>query len=524
MSFLDFSYRHRHSWGEYLDQQYLKENMNVVVAKNVREAVGSIEDIYKNDADRIGANLIDIQYSIDESNENLECISFQLEKIENTLDVLNSNIVSGFQALFVKLDELDASLAHIGRGIDTLVEITRTPIQTWSFNLYENARDAMRRKLFPEALDAIRIAINGNEFQPGYKTDYRFHHLVGVLLLGIPGEPESHALVDLNSAEQAFLLAARYAHHDNKPEAAQALVGAGKTAYAKGQLPDAHKYYLDALKCDPRCGEAYYQLARLSVDANAVDSIRHFLCEAFNIHWSFAMRASSDAQFSHLHRLVEECVHKTAERIANNVMPALNSSQSQLNYLLSKQDDAIIVTELDRFRTVRSEVDKYVGEAESRKLKPVFEVRTEIVNLPDNLKNVASEYCQKLKLHERVIVSRGVTESPHGNPEKISDVVATWMAVVSIVGWAVICYFSNRRDINTFWFDVVGMFLIAGIIAGPVIAAIVTATKFVVKQFATEIIDGNIRSERAINESITTENRKALNRKLEEIKLFFSLP
>src|SRR5437588_10959080 len=117
---VEFSYLLHHSYKDYLAQQYLKENVNAAVAKNVREAVGSIEDIYNNNTNRITAELTDIQCRIDRTNEALENLSFGLDGIQGTLDVINGNIVSGFQALFVQVDELNDSLAHIGRGIDRL--------------------------------------------------------------------------------------------------------------------------------------------------------------------------------------------------------------------------------------------------------------------------------------------------------------------------------------------------------------------------------------------------------------------
>jgi hypothetical protein len=155
---IEFSYRLHHSYEQYLSQQYLKENIDAVVARNVREAVGSLEDIYEANTNRITAGLTDIECRIDRTNDALEQLSFGLDGIQGTLDVINGNIVSGFQAMFVQLDELNDSLAHIGRGIadvnrgiDALVQIGRTPVQTWALNQFEIARDAARRKLFPEA-------------------------------------------------------------------------------------------------------------------------------------------------------------------------------------------------------------------------------------------------------------------------------------------------------------------------------------------------------------------------------------
>ena len=434
---VEFSYLLRHSYKEYLEQQYLKENIDVVVSKNVREAVGSIEDIYKRNTDRLCAGLTDIQYRIDQTNDSLEIISFDLDRIVDSLDVINSNIVSGFQALFVKFDELGESLAHIGQGVDKLVEIARTPVQTWALNQYEIACDAVRRKLFPEALEALRLAVDGNGQQTGYKTDFRFHQLRGILLLGIPGEPDTIDLVDLKAAEQAFLLAARYAQHDHKTEAAQGLVGAGKAAYADGRPFDANKHNFGAVKLDPRCGEANYQLARLAVEASSPDAMQHFLEAAFDIHWSFAIRAGADVQFSEHRGFVAACAQRAAKKIASEIQPEIDVFEKKVR-LFERSG----VAYYPPFQSGAYETMQYVlaGAKEALNvglLKPVFDMRVNIPSFTVTVRQCANRYCDELMARSENIISAGTDNGATeylSVPDRSDTVskIGAWIAGISV--------------------------------------------------------------------------------------------
>ena len=308
--------------------------MDVVISKNIRKAIGLIDDIYKKNAEALNAGLKNIKEGMD---ENFEIVNLNLEQISGTLDVLNSNIVTGFQLLFVKVDELNTSLAHLSRGIDTLIEIARTPVQTWAFNQYEIACDMVRRRLFPEALEALTFAIDGKDQHTGYKSEFRFHRLRGVVLSGTPGGSESIEVLNLKAAEDSFIVAARYARHDHPTEAAQAFIGAGRSAYVDGRLLDAEKWYQDALKLDHQCAEANYQMARLSLHAENPSQVESYLCKALYSHWSFAMRASADGLFVEHQQLVRKCVESVAQTIADEIRPRLGDITLRIQFLREKQ-------------------------------------------------------------------------------------------------------------------------------------------------------------------------------------------
>ena len=543
---VEFSYRWRHSYKEYIAQQYLRDNVDVVVAKSVREAVGSIKDVYGDNADRVGAGLTEIRYRIDQTNETLELISFRLGGIQDKLDVANFNIVSGFQALFVKADELNDSLAHIScgiesvnRSINTLIGIARTPAQTWAYNQYEIARDALRRKLFPEALEALNFAINGSPQNAGHKTDYHFHQLRGVLLLGIPGEPDTVNLVDLEAAECSFLLAARYAHYDNPSEAAQALVGAGKAAYADGRLPDSEKHYAAALQTDPRCGEANYQMARLWVHAKDANAIQSYLSAACNIHWSFAMRAAEDAQFSHITNIVEKCVRSTTEAIIQESYPSMLKIVRDMKFIKEREIELCPVQELSEHLILIDKIKEARDALETKRLKDVYDIRRNIPRNHDTLEKFVASYCERLQLNETRIVEQGATDtvsaSPRRNPEAIattiSSYVTTGLVIVELIVYLTII--SREASSRFFIADFIALLILPGVFVaiglGSLTFVVNRATYYLTYAVVVDSNQAKEHGERSYNESITeanrtlvVRNRALLHQSLGEIRSHFA--
>lgn len=429
-----FYYHGTHSWKEYIGQQYLKENMDIVISRNIREAVGTVQEIYKDHSARTASHVEDLRYDINRANENFEVIALNLEAVSESLDVLNSNVVSGFQALFVQVDELNSSLAHLSRQMDTLVEIARTPVQTWALNQYEIAQDLARRKLFPEALESLEYAIEGKDQHTGYKSDFRFHQLRAVVLMGIPGAPQSIDVIDLKGAERSFLLAARYARHDHATAAAQAYVGAGKAAYADGRFDDAHQHYKGALDLDEQCGEANFQIARLRAHAGDMAGLQQSLTKALDIHWSFAMRAAADILFVANRDLVERSIRDTADRILRAVAPTVDEADRRVKFFIDEQDPEFKIEDVAEFRRLASTIREVRDAIEAGTLKRAHEARLAIAHLPAQLTETASRYCEFLISRQATITARGVEnkERDTGTDMRTAAVAINW-AVIAVI-------------------------------------------------------------------------------------------
>jgi hypothetical protein len=157
----------------------------------------------------------------------MDLISYEIKKTKTEID-------SKFNWSMCHL------LAQTGRMNDSLTElikISKTPVQTAAYEQFEIARDAYRRGLYLECLEALNKAINGDHTTVGYKLEWRFHQMKGTLHLGFTDC--DYTFIDLAKAEESFLLAGRYAKTDFHEYAGQAYLSAGWAAYCQGNLTEA---------------------------------------------------------------------------------------------------------------------------------------------------------------------------------------------------------------------------------------------------------------------------------------------
>jgi len=152
-------------------------------------------------------------------------LAVQMDAIAGEISELNAGFQWGFGQMIAQMGGMNASLRE-------LIQIAKTPVQTWAYNQFEIARENFRKGLFTNCIKRLDKAINGDQTSAGYEEDWRFHQMVGVVRLSFFGcEP---GLIDLALAEEAFLLAASYARTDEPQEAAKALLSAGWSAFVQG--------------------------------------------------------------------------------------------------------------------------------------------------------------------------------------------------------------------------------------------------------------------------------------------------
>src|SRR6266851_9399572 len=111
------NYRINASYKEFIAQQYLRRNMDIVLSTRLREAVGSIDEIFGKHAQRV-QETIDSGFS--SVTDNLETITLSLDGIQESVDIMNANIVSGFQALLAGMEETNRYLSVMKSGVDSL--------------------------------------------------------------------------------------------------------------------------------------------------------------------------------------------------------------------------------------------------------------------------------------------------------------------------------------------------------------------------------------------------------------------
>src|SRR5262249_3637184 len=113
------------SYQAYLAGHYLKQNIDITLAKDIRVLVGSVDEIFKRNTRALTDALRDFRYFLSGPNVHFQVISVNLWNVCNSLGALNANAVNGFQALFVKPDEVGAM--HMRADSAEAREITVDP-------------------------------------------------------------------------------------------------------------------------------------------------------------------------------------------------------------------------------------------------------------------------------------------------------------------------------------------------------------------------------------------------------------
>jgi formylglycine-generating enzyme len=195
--------------------------------------------------------------------------------------------------------------------IASLLSPARTSLEVSGFEQFEIAREAHRKKLFPEALAAIEKAI------ASYNIEWRFHLLRGVLLLG---SAENRDLHDPLAAEKSFVDAARSSKIDAPHEAARSYVAAGWAAYVSGELATATTRTKDALALFPDLPEAHFQLAKISMrEGSLAEGLEH-LRRTIDLSPGYGVRAASDADFTRHGSALEELIAERRDKKRQEIL------------------------------------------------------------------------------------------------------------------------------------------------------------------------------------------------------------
>ena len=284
-----YVYGTRVSYADYLqaksfvtDIQRGQRGIEHAVSKQTREIVASQEELHAQEMKLHGSGFGQLS-------ENLEGIAFRLDKIHGAIKDLDATFHWGFTKML-------ASMGRLNDSLEQLIAIAKTPAQTWAYNQYKIARDAMRKELYPEALESLNNAISGLGSNPGYKLEYRFHHTKGIILLGSVDNCDQR-LLDLPQAEQSFLTAARYARTDYQKDAGLAFLAAGWSAYCQGKMEEAIAHTQDAIRMHPNFAEALFQLAKINMYLSKVDIALPLLGKAITSDRNYSLKAAADGDF-----------------------------------------------------------------------------------------------------------------------------------------------------------------------------------------------------------------------------------
>lgn len=249
----DWSGRSPMSWSQFLQAQEFERSLRFEIRESVGTAIATASQLDDSGFRRVEEALQDGLWSLESSlsaiNDGVrEGTSVLLEEVRyasgrisaeiaEAANLIDQRLEWGFSALLLSLGETNAYLARIEH-------LVRNPAQTFANEQFRVALENRRRGLYPEALEAVRWAIDGHGGNLGQKTDFRFHFLEGEMRLGGARNADP-AVVDPQASEAAFLLAARYARADFPLEAGRALVCAAHAALAQ-KRPEAALAHCEA--------------------------------------------------------------------------------------------------------------------------------------------------------------------------------------------------------------------------------------------------------------------------------------
>jgi len=296
-----------------------------------------------------------IQSSADQVSSSIDSMSMELNfAIGATTDAINdmhSTLGYGFAAM-------EAGLGALAVAIKELIEIAKTPSQTWAFEQFAIARDAVRKGLHPEAMEAVDRALNGHGDHVGNKLDYRTHMLKGFIHLGDVQNlyPE---LVDPALAKESFMLSYRYAKIDDPIEAGRALAAAGWCEYVSGNLKEALSLTSDAVsllqlkfdelhsmrnkyaylswrvrdaysKTETKLSDALYQESKIQISLGDKAASTIALEKSVSLDGMMGIRASSDSAYE-----------GNADVVATALKNARNNLKTELVNLAINKDERI---------------------------------------------------------------------------------------------------------------------------------------------------------------------------------------
>ncbi len=279
----DWTHTSKMSYGDFLRAKQFERSIRFAIDSQTKELVATNQQLFERGIEVLSEDL----------DHGFTMLSQDLASLETAIRDDLQGIVGTLNWGF---GELLASMAQMNIQLADLVRLTQTPSQTWACEQFEIARDEFRRQLYPEALQSVTRAIDGFGSNPGIKTEFRFHFLVGTIKLG-SYKNSSPEVINPQHAEQSFVAAARYAQADYPHEAGHALICAGRAALIQGALDRAIQHTRGGLASVPAHQEGMYQLARALFLNDCVGEATDRLVDAITLNVDFAVRASGDLDF-----------------------------------------------------------------------------------------------------------------------------------------------------------------------------------------------------------------------------------
>lgn len=413
---VEFNVAQPGSYGEYLTRHDLRDTFELAFVPDIRELIGPVPEIFRNGGEVPPGTVKDYCYNFEGPFAGLEVAAINLRAVSEQLSPLEADIVTAFQAMFVKKDEIDERLTNLRRDIGVAAEIAGKE--------YSATLACLSHRHFTQALATLPPVCESAKTQISSRD---IEYLRGRLLAGLPGHPQSALLVNLDAAETAFIAAANATKE--RSETVAAWIGAGRAAYARGQRQKAEQHYRAALALQ-ECGEAWFQLARLRLHARDRSRARVFLAMAFVVHWSFALRAACDPMLMRRRFLLKGCIRMATRWTRQQARDALAAARADLEFLEEVQDPAFGLNRFPALTAIRNELDAIGKVPRGRTLKSAFELRKRCARASAAVARLAADYCALLAQAENEIVMRDVELAAPRPPAAIARSIADHLEAI----------------------------------------------------------------------------------------------
>jgi formylglycine-generating enzyme required for sulfatase activity len=272
-----------------------------------------------------------------------------LAEIQSSVGKLGDQLSNVFTWGF---SEMLASMGGMQTTLDGLLKTASTPLQVAAYEHFDIARDCFQKGLLPECLGSLDQAINGvSGVSAGYKPEWRFHQLRGLLLLG-SYESSDLNLVNPAEAEKSFLNAGRYAAAAKfQMDAAKAYLSAGWAAYVQmdqlgsEKLQHALKHTQRAIELDPNLCEAIFQEAKfkmaMGLPTEALVSLRKTLEHGA----VYLIKAAADGDFRRhsfeFCSFLEGLRQETSENLRRGLGPVITKIQAVQAVIPKFREDSV---------------------------------------------------------------------------------------------------------------------------------------------------------------------------------------
>lgn len=303
-------------------QQKAVKAVNLSVARQTRELIASQEALARENIRTMEAGFGRVAQV---TQEGFEHLSWEIQDVGRGISEVNATFQWGFGEMLNQMTRLNSAVSE-------LVKLAKTPVQTEANEYFQNARDALRRGLYPEALEESEKAI------AKHKLEWRYYSLAGTVRLGsISGDL---ALLDLSKAEEYFLLAARYAKADDPEDAARSYLAASWAAYCQGKMGPALSHAENAVNLHPKLAEALFQAGKVYMALGEPDNALPLLGKAIDLDKCYALKAAADGDFQRHEPDLRAFLEALRQEKLRHIRPAIEAAMKEYEFWLARSATA----------------------------------------------------------------------------------------------------------------------------------------------------------------------------------------